>query len=137
MFRRFIRRVGWGATPGGRGFFSHRGPHMPHGGGGGLFRVLSLPLRVAASLLRMAALLKHRKKGVHRGHHARVRKGRKPKIGRAQHPHGIKRPVTAGTRTQGGRSVTTPKGPRRPNLTFTTGVFDVSTGKIKKRRLLG
>jgi hypothetical protein len=95
--------------------------------GGGLLKHIS-------TLMTLIGLLKglfKRHKTVGRGGAGQHRKPRKAKIVRARAPRGIRRPAASRQpRSPGATS-------KRANATFATGVFDVATGRLKRRRLLG
>ena len=127
MRRSLLRRTGHGLVPGGRGFI---------GGGGGVSHVVGhaalLPFHMLMALVRLAALLKLK----HHHHRARVARH---KAVRVRHMRARKGPHPRKLRAvePAGRHGTHGKQQRRANLTYTTGVFNVSNGRLKRTRLLG
>lgn len=119
----------------GRGGFLRNGLGRGHHGllGGGLLQHLSTLLTIIGLLKGIFGKKKTVGRGGAGGGAGRHRKPRKGKILRARAVKGMRRPpAVRQPRSPGGGGST-----RRPNLTYVTGVFDVATGKIKRRRLLG
>lgn len=112
----------------GRGNFLRNHLGRGHHGllGGGLLQHLSTLLSLIGLL---AGLFKHHKH-VGRGSAGRNRKPRKTKIARHRSPRGIRRPAASPQPRSPGAAT-------RGSTTFVTGVFNVTTRKLQRRRLLG